>query len=79
MLKIAICDDERKICTSLERIVGDYAKGKNIDYSIESYYSADELLKHIVSKNILYDVIFLDIEMKGIKPNDKCRSFTGLY
>lgn len=66
MLKIAICDDERNICTSLGKNINEYAKGKKFDYSIESFYSADELLKNIALKNILYDVIFLDIEMKGI-------------
>ena len=66
MLIIAICDDEKNICTSLERVVEEYALGKNINYNIESFNSADELLKHILLKKNSYDIIFLDIEMKGI-------------
>ena len=58
MWKIAVCDDEER---EVERIKNEIlAYGKMCE--IDSFYSGEELL----SEEKLYDIIFLDIDMKGI-------------
>ncbi|MEA3422625.1 MAG: LytTR family DNA-binding domain-containing protein [Bacillota bacterium] len=65
MIKIGICDDEKNICSSLETIIEEYMKNKNIQYGIDVFYSANSLLKYTDDGN-LYDILFLDIEMEGL-------------
>lgn len=56
MMKIAICDDEKNIRTYLSSLI----KKKNSEYSIKEYASAKDYL----ADGKLYDLLFLDIEMK---------------
>lgn len=65
MLKIAICDDEIDICRTLENIVEEYLKIRNMRYDLDIFYSADSLFKYIEDGS-LYDLLFLDIEMEGL-------------
>ncbi len=75
MLSIAICDDEKIICSQLENILDEI--GKDIDQEIETevYYSGEELCESFISDNH-YDLIFLDIELpqiNGIEVGKKIR------
>jgi len=65
MLSIAICDDEKDICSSLENYVEKYLKNRNIQYDLDVFYSADLLCKYIADGNS-FDIVFMDIEMKGL-------------
>lgn len=56
MMKIAICDDEKNIRTYLSSLI----KKQNSEYSIKEYASAKDYL----ADGKLYDLLFLDIEMK---------------
>ncbi len=56
-----ICDDDEPIHETVADYLKEYARSKNIQLSVISYYSADELLKE---KDHL-DMLFLDIEMPG--------------
>lgn len=62
MIKIAICDDEEEICIKLEDIVKKYFLKIQRPISIVKFRNGIELLK----VNIRFDVIFLDIDMKGL-------------
>lgn len=70
MLKIAICDDERLIIQQLIEYVKSFEKL----CAIESFESGEELVR--ARKE--YDVIFLDIDMKGmngIRTAQKIRAY----
>lgn len=58
MLKIAICDDERNVVEKIKCDIFSYPEKCEID----GFYSGEELL--LSQKN--YDIIFLDIDMKGM-------------
>ncbi|MBO3446192.1 LytTR family DNA-binding domain-containing protein [Clostridium sp. CCUG 7971] len=59
MLKIAICDDEINILNKTKSIVEDYLQSKA---QIHTYLSGEELIKDYIN----FDIVFLDIDMKGI-------------
>ncbi len=56
-LKIAICDDEQILCESAKESILNLKNG----YEVDTYFSVYELM----DSYILYDAIFLDIEMPG--------------
>ena len=58
MLKIAVCDDEKNIVEKIKCDIFSYPEKCEID----GFYSGEELL--LSQKN--YDIIFLDIDMKGM-------------
>lgn len=62
MLRIAICDDEKEVCTSIQNMTENLLKNKNIKYEITVYDNGYSLLDSIIS----FDIILLDIEMQGI-------------
>ena len=59
MLKIAICDDEINILNKTKELIESYDK---YEITIESYCSGEDLIENYSN----FDVIFLDIDMKGI-------------
>lgn len=78
MVNIAICDDDVKFAGRLEEMLIDYAKKCQIKIKIEVFLDGLELLESIKNQKELYDIIFLDIEMKdlnGIEVAKKIRSF----
>ncbi len=60
MLQIAICDDERKIVDKLEKIIREYFKDGNV-IALYNFFDA----KTVLNCNIIFDIIFLDIELKN--------------
>lgn len=69
MLRIAICDDNNTICSSIEQMVLDYAKGLTIKTDVEVFNRGEDLLSYIKNEKA-FDLIFLDIELgttTGIK------------
>ena len=64
MLKIAICDDEVSITGILDTMLEKIAKRNFIKIETE-VFSAGEQLEKEVKRKAYFDLIFLDIEMKG--------------
>ncbi len=65
---IALCDDEKAELDKTEKILNDYEKKHpEINFTIECFESADELLYMIREKNYTPNLIFLDIFMPGHK------------
>ncbi len=76
MLRIAICDDEFDVCSALKKVISDYCTNIDIDVEILIFIKGEQLEKELESKRI-FDVIFLDIDLKtttGIKIGKKIRS-----
>ena len=66
MIKIAICDDEKRSVDQHERIVKDCLQTEGIGYDITTYTQSQNLLYDITDDGLFYDLILLDIEMPGI-------------
>lgn len=63
MLKIAICDDDQRICNSIEDILEDVNLA---GYSFDSFQDGRELLGYLDINDESYNLYFLDIEMPGM-------------
>lgn len=64
-MRIAICDDEKYYQNYLAQNIETYLNQKSISFNIQFYQSGEELLNQS-EIHLLYDVIFLDINMQGI-------------
>ena len=63
MLRMAICDDEDYVCSSLERYIMACCASMLIDCEIDIYTTGEGFIKKLKSDNS-YHLIFLDIELK---------------
>lgn len=63
MFYIAICDDEKKICAQLERILLEMNSFFSEELEIEIFYSGEELCRFLTTEHS-FDLIFLDIELE---------------
>lgn len=76
MFKIAICDDEEKVCKQLKDILIKLELKFSEELDIYLFYSGEKLFEAL-SKDTYYDIIFLDIElqiMNGVEVGDKIRN-----
>ena len=67
-IKVAICDDDKEVCTSVNHIVEKLLHQTEIKAEIYTFYSGKELCEKML--NVKYDLIFLDIEipeMNGVE------------
>lgn len=62
MIRIAVCDDDKEICTSLGNMLLAYSKESNITMKVELYTSGEEFVDKLIDGTV-YDLIFLDIEL----------------
>jgi len=60
-LKVAICDDEKQICSELEMSLRKILVECNVDYKIDVFFNGEKLCDKIESQ-VHYDLVFLDIE-----------------
>lgn len=60
-IKMAICDDDIKICSHVENMLMKVLTQKFIQYDIDIFYSGETLCEKM--KETKYDLIFLDIEL----------------
>lgn len=60
-IRIALCDDEPKICALLEEILTDILEDKDIHFEIEPFYSGESFCAEL--RRQIYDLVFLDIEL----------------
>lgn len=76
MIKIAICDDNKAVCSQLEDILLEYARHVYLKIDVSVFYSGESLLKFIVREGA-FDLIYLDIEMgeiNGVEVGKKLRN-----
>lgn len=66
VIKIAICDDEKKAVVLHEQIVKSCLQAQCIGYEITTYTQSRNLLCDITDDGFFYDLILLDIEMPEI-------------
>ena len=66
MIRIAIVDDEKVIREQIKKLI----EKKQIDCEIDTYGTGEDLLK----ADSVYDIIFLDIQMKGMNGIDTARA-----
>ena len=62
MIRIAVCDDSREICVSLENMLLQYSEESSMTVKVDLYTSGEEFMD-MLKKGSVYDVIFLDIEL----------------
>ncbi len=69
MFRVAICDDEKEICSYIENIIWEFNKTTNERIEVDVFYSGEELYSEI-QNGTSYDLIFLDIELQSISGID---------
>lgn len=70
MIKVAICEDDRVVAGQSETHLLEIKDKYQIEMSIEVYYKSTLLYRDILQRNIAYDVLFLDIEIKFLNGID---------
>ena len=76
MFKIAVCDDDEKICNLLENYINDSCRILHIEAETESFISG-KVLKRKLRERENYQIYFLDIELAddtGISVSDCIRN-----
>jgi DNA-binding LytR/AlgR family response regulator len=68
MIKLAICDDERKTSADLERALSDILTKLRVKHEIDVYFSGEALCKELKVGGH-YDLLFLDIEFAAGEAN----------
>lgn len=64
LTKIGICDNSICLCSEIEKNIIKYCENIKEMVSIEIYYSGKKLCEDLKS-NIIYDLLFLEIELNG--------------
>ncbi len=72
MIRIAIVDDVISVCGQIETYLFDIAKKYNLSVDVEPYNSGESFCSDLKMGEV-FDIIFLDIELKGISGIDVCR------
>lgn len=63
-IRIAICDDEVKVCSMIEQILMHILDAYGISYRIEIFYSGEALCEQLKTEK--YNLVFLDIELQNM-------------
>jgi DNA-binding LytR/AlgR family response regulator len=61
-MDIAICDDDKKICSQIENILLDYSNRNCLKIQVDVFFSGESLLSYLAQGHS-YDLVYLDIEM----------------
>lgn len=69
MFKIAVCDDEKRICNSIDQLLFDYGQENKIKLDIQLYFDG-ESLRDALRAGQMFNLIFLDIEMGPVNGID---------
>ena len=76
MLRIAVCDDEETVCSTLENYINKACTDIHIDSEID-LFSSGAILKRHLKDGSMYNIFFLDIKLKddtGIDVSDYIRN-----
>ena len=65
MIRIAICDDEKKYLDESAALLSEYALLRNIHFSVEQFENPSDFLDKL-DKGEKYDVYLLDVYMPGL-------------
>ena len=68
MICIAICDDEKYVCNTIQTMLSNFLS-KNMEITIQQFSSGTELLQY----NKTIDILFLDIQMDYINGMETAR------
>ncbi len=63
MIRIAICDDENAVCSTIEKMLFKAAMELSLQIQTDVYYTGERLCERLESGEY-YDIIFLDIELE---------------
>lgn len=63
MINIAICDDDRIVTESIEKMLYEMAAESNVKIRCESFYGGAALAEVVSEQRSYFDLIYLDIEM----------------
>lgn len=66
MIRLAICDDEKKAVMLHEKIIQNVLKSCGSRFEFSTYTHSDNLLYDIVEDGFFYDLLLLDIEMPEV-------------
>lgn len=66
MIKVAICDDEKRITQEMERILEASAREYGIQLESGVFYDGEQLIQYMDKNDEQFDIFFLDIEMQGM-------------
>lgn len=64
MIKAAVCGDETSIVGQIEKLTADICRKEGITVDIDVFYNRDSL-EGEMAKGERYDLLYLDIQMKG--------------
>lgn len=79
MYFIALCDDEMSELDKTERVLGSYGqKHPELDYKIERFMSAEELLYLIRERGYMPDLIIMDIYMPDMLGIDAAKELRDM-
>ena len=65
MIRIAVCDDEKKYLDESKMLISEYVPLRNIRFSVEQFENPSDLLDRL-EKGDKYDIYLLDIYMPGL-------------
>jgi DNA-binding LytR/AlgR family response regulator len=69
MFRVAVCDDEKEICSNIENIIWEFNKTIKERIEVDVFYSGESLYSEI-QVGTSFDLIFLDIELRSISGID---------
>jgi DNA-binding LytR/AlgR family response regulator len=75
-IKIAICDDEHKQTEYIKMLVSKWANVNNINIMLEMFDSAENF-KSAWNENKIFDILLLDIQMRGQNGVELARELRG--
>lgn len=74
LINIGICDDDMRLCSQIEKDILEYCRSIQQLVNIEIYYNGNKLCQDL-KKGIIFDMLFLDIEL-----DEKCNGIDiGYY
>lgn len=78
MFRVAVCDDERSVCTEIESIIISHSLVKSFRTEVEIFESGESLCDAI-ERGDFFHLIFLDIELVKINGIDVCEKIRNDY
>lgn len=73
MYKIAICDDDVFQNTYLEQLIENFFINRGIKFELDIYQNGYSLIDAITKQKLIYQILFLDIEMAELNGIDTAR------
>lgn len=78
MIYIAVCDDDKAVCSEIEDALLEYSKRHCMKISVDVFYSGESLLEHM-EKGHNFDLLYLDIEMGPVNGVEVGRQLRRVY